>query len=121
MADYEIKNIPDSKDVVQLDRARIQSVSVGGKKIARFELQKGWKWSTDIKPRVKTEWCDAPHFQYLISGRFRTKLKDGTEFEAKAGDVYSVPAGHDAWVVGDEPAIGIEFTAEAITKELSKS
>ncbi len=87
--------------------------------MARFELQPGWKWSNDIKPRVGTEWCEAPHFQYLISGRFRTKLKDGTEFEAKAGDVYSVPPGHDGWVVGNEPAVGIEFTAEGITREIS--
>ncbi len=47
------------------------------------------------------------------------KLKDGTEFEARAGDVYSVPPGHDAWVVGNEPAVGIEFTAEGITREIS--
>jgi hypothetical protein len=119
-SNYESKSLPESKEIVQLDRAKVQSVSVAGKKVARFELKKGWRWSTDIKPLVKTEWCEAPHFQYLISGRFRTKLKDGTEFEAKAGDVYSVPPGHDAWVVGDEPAVGIEFTAEGITQELSK-
>jgi hypothetical protein len=119
-SNYESKSLPESKEIFQLDRAKVQSVSVAGRKVARFELKKGWRWSTDIKPLVKTEWCEAPHFQYLISGRFHTKLKDGTEFEAKAGDVYSVPAGHDAWVVGDEPAVGIEFTAEAITQELSK-
>ncbi len=120
MTTIELKNVSDSKEVVQLPRTKIQSVSVAGRKVARFELQKGWKWSQDVKPVVKTEWCEAPHFQYLISGRFHSKLKDGTEIEAKAGDVYYVPAGHDAWVVGDEPAVGIEFTAEGITKELSK-
>jgi mannose-6-phosphate isomerase-like protein (cupin superfamily) len=120
MPDIELKNLPDSSEVIQMERGKVQSVNVSGRKVARFELKPGWRWSTDVKPLVKTEWCEAPHFQYLISGRFCTKLKGGLEFEAKAGDVYSVPPGHDAWVVGDEPVIGIEFTAEGITKELSK-
>ncbi|MGI0085502.1 MAG: cupin domain-containing protein [Nitrososphaerales archaeon] len=121
MTDYELKSLPESNEVRKMNRGKIQSVSVAGRKVARFELEKGWRWSRDVKPLVNTEWCEAPHFQYLISGRFLTKLKDGTEFEAKAGDVYSVPPGHDAWVVGDETVVGIEFTAEGITKELSKS
>jgi hypothetical protein len=121
LTNIESGSIPESKEIIRLERAKIQSVTVAGRKVAKFEIQPGWKWSTDIKPKVGTEWCEAPHFQYLISGRFRTKLKDGTEFEAKAGDVYSVPPGHDAWVVGNEPAVGIEFSAEGITNEISKA
>ena len=85
--------------------------------MARFRLDKGWKWSKDIKPVVKTEWCEAPHVQYLISGRYRVKMKDGTEFEIGPGDAASVPAGHDAWVVGEEPAVGIEFVGGRIATE----
>jgi hypothetical protein len=57
-----------------------------------------------VKPLVKTEWCEAPHFQYQISGRYRIKMKDGTEFEIGPGDVTLIPPGHDAWVIGNEPA-----------------
>lgn len=89
-------------------------------KVARFTLKQGWKWSTDIKPIVKTEWCEAPHLQYQVSGRIHWKLKDGSDFETKAGDVYRVPPGHDAWVVGDQHAEEIEITAAAINAELSK-
>ena len=121
MPNYEIKNMSDSEEVREMDRAKLEMVNVAGAKVARFVLRKGWKWSIDIKPLVKTEWCEAPHFQYQISGKLHVKLKDGTEFEIGPGDVSSVPAGHDAWVVGDEPAVGIEWTAAAITKELSKS
>lgn len=85
--------------------------------MARFELQKGWKWSNDIKPVVKTEWCEAPHLQYIISGRYQVKLKDGTEFEIGPGDVTSVPPGHDAWVVGNDTLVGIEFVGGRIAAE----
>ncbi len=120
MGNYEVRNISDSKEVREMERAKVEAVDVAGAKVARFVLKPGWKWSTDIKPMVKTEWCEAAHFQYQISGRLHMKLKDGTEFDIGPGDVSSVPAGHDGWVVGDEPAVGIEWTAAAITKELSK-
>lgn len=121
MPNYEVKNMSESKETKEMERVKLESVDVAGAKVARFVLKKGWKWSTDIKPLVKTEWCEAPHFQYQISGRLHMKLKDGTEFEIGPGDVSSVPAGHDAWVVGDEPVVGIEWTAAGITKELSKT
>ena len=120
MSKYEVKNMSDSKETREMERIKLEAVNVAGAKVARFVIKKGWKWSTDIKPLVKTEWCEAPHFQYQISGRLHMKLRDGTEFEIGPGDVSSVPAGHDAWVVGDEPVVGIEWTAEGITNELSK-
>lgn len=120
MPGLEVKNVSDSKEIREMDRARIESVSIGGAKVARFTLKKGWKWSTDIKPLVKTEWCEAPHFQYLISGRYHVKMKDGSEMDLKPGDVCKVDPGHDAWVIGDEPVVGVEFTAEGITNILSK-
>lgn len=89
MANYEAKNVSDSKEIREMDRVKIEAVNVGGMKIAHFAMKKGWRWSTDIKPIVKTEWCEAPHLQYQISGKLHWKLKDGSEFETKAGDVYS--------------------------------
>ncbi len=79
-----------------MERAKIELVNVGRMKVARFVAQKGWRWSSDIKPIVKTEWCEVSHLQYQISGRLHWKLKDGTEFESGPGDVCSVPPGHDA-------------------------
>ncbi len=120
MANYEVKSMSKSGEIKEMKRAKLEAVSIGEAKVARFVLKKGWKWSTDIKPLVNTEWCEAPQFQYAISGRLHMKLRDGTEFEIGPGDVSSVPPGHDAWVIGDEPAIGIEWTATEIMKELSK-
>jgi mannose-6-phosphate isomerase-like protein (cupin superfamily) len=109
MTQHEVKNVSATAEVRKFDHAKIELVKIGDGTVARFALDKGWKWSIDIKPIVKTEWCEAPHLQYVISGRYRVRMKDGSEFEIGPGDVASVPPGHDAWVVGDEPAVGIEF------------
>jgi len=117
MPRHEVKNMSAAAEVRRFSHGEIQLVSIGGGTVARFVLQKGWKWSSDVKPVVKTEWCEAPHLQYVISGRYRVRMKDGTEFEIGPGDVASVPPGHDAWVIGDEPTVGIEFVGGRIAAE----
>jgi hypothetical protein len=77
--------------------------------VGRLVLEPGWRWSTDLKPVAGTDWCEAPHFQYHVSGRIRVQMSDGTEFEAGPGELTSLPAGHDAWVVGDEPVVAVDF------------
>jgi hypothetical protein len=62
-----------------------------------------------VKPLAGTESCEAPHFQYHLSGRLGILMDDGTEFVAEAGDVPSLPSGHDAWVIGDEPVIVVDW------------
>jgi len=41
------------------------------------------------------------------------EMDDGTEGEVKPGDVYRVAPGHDAWTVGDKPAVFVEFQGAA--------
>jgi EutQ-like cupin domain len=117
MPTHEVKNMSASTEVRKFAHAKIELVNIAGTTVGRFVLQKGWKWSNDVKPVVKTEWCEAPHLQYVISGRYRVKMKDGTEFEIGPGDVASVPPGHDAWVVGDDPLVGIEFVGARVAAE----
>jgi uncharacterized cupin superfamily protein len=50
-----------------------------------------------------------PRMQFHVSGRVHVLMGDGTEFEAGPGDVTSLPQGHDAWVVGDEPAMVVDW------------
>jgi len=114
LASYAQKNFSQTSEVRKFSHGRVELLDIGGGTVGRFVLEPGWKWSNDLKPVVKTEWCEAPHFQYQISGRYRVKMKDGTEFEIGPGDVTLVPPGHDAWVVGDEPAVGIEWTGARI-------
>ena len=84
-------------------------LNVGGAAIGRLVLQPGWRWSNDVKPIAGTESCEAPHFQYHVSGRLGVRMDDGTEFIAGPGDVTSLPSGHDAWVVGDEPVVVVDW------------
>ena len=77
--------------------------------VGRLTLEPGWKWSNDVKPLAGTDWGEAPHFQYHVAGRLHVLMSDGTEFDVGPGEVSSLPAGHDAWVVGDEPAVVVDF------------
>ena len=75
----------------------------------RLVLEPGWRWSEHVKPVAGTELCEAPHFQYHVSGTLRIRTADGTEFDAVPGQITSLPAGHDAWVVGDEPVVVVDW------------
>jgi len=107
----ETKNINTKPDEIRkFDKGKIEIATVGGSAIGRFTFEPGWKWSTSVKPLVKTDSCQQQHTGYIISGRMKVKMNDGTETEAGPGDVLSVPPGHDAWIVGNEPCVGIDFT-----------
>lgn len=84
-------------------------VTVGDSTIGRLILEPGWRWSEDVKPIAGTDSCLAPHFQYHVQGRLGIRMDDGTEFIAGPGDVTSLPEGHDAWVVGDEPVVVVDW------------
>jgi len=96
-------------EVRTFEHGKVELMNIGNGTVVRLVLQKGWKWSNDVKPIAKTELCEAPHFQYLVSGRLHVKMGDGNEFDLQPGDVSYLPAGHDAWVVGDEPVVLIDW------------
>lgn len=101
-------NAPD--EVRVFDRGKLELASLGGVTFGRATFQPGWKWSESVKPLVNTEWCEAPHVQYHVSGRLRVLMHDGTEMEFGPGDVGVVPPKHDAWVVGDETVTIIDIS-----------
>jgi hypothetical protein len=90
-------------------KGRAEIINVGGDEVGRLVFEPGWRWSNDVKPIAKTDSCEAPHFQYHLSGRLAIRMDDGTEFVAGPGDVTSLPRGHDAWVVGDEPVVVVDW------------
>ena len=87
----------------------MELLTVGTSDIGRLTLEPGWRWSVDVKPIAGTELCEAPHFQYHVSGVIHVVMVDGTEFDAGPGSITSLPSGHDAWVVGDEPVVLVDF------------
>lgn len=105
----EAKSMNTPKEVRTFDKGKLELVKIGGAIVGRATFQPGWRWSESVKPLVKTNSCEAPHFQYHISGTLRIKMDDGTEVDRKAGDVSLLPTGHDAWVVGNEPVVVVDF------------
>jgi hypothetical protein len=98
---------PDETRAFPNGRAEI--VKIGDGEVGRLVFEPGWRWSKDVKPIAKTDTCEAPHFQYHVSGRLAIRMDDGTEFEAGPGDITSLPSGHDAWVVGNEPVVTVDW------------
>jgi quercetin dioxygenase-like cupin family protein len=86
----------------------------GGGQVGRITVQPGWRWSEHVKPVAGTDLCEAPHQQYQLSGRIRIRMEDGTEIESAAGDVTSLPPKHDAWVVGDEAVVAIDWQGASV-------
>lgn len=109
MASAEQKSFDDPDETRTFENGQVDLVQVGESEIGRLTLQPGWRWSEHVKPIAGTEWCEAPHFQYHLAGTLRIQMSDGTELDATPGDVTALPSGHDAWVVGDEPVVVVDW------------
>jgi len=106
-AEYKRFEQPDERRPFPNGHAEI--VHIGGGTVGRFIFYPGWRWSNDVMPIAKTKSCEAPHFQYHVAGHLAIRMDDGTEFVAGPGDVSALPSGHDAWVVGDQPAVVVDW------------
>lgn len=109
MNNAELKSFGKPEEVREFPKGRVDLLKVGGATVGRATFEPGWRWSTSVQPIAKTKSCEAPHFQYHVSGVLMVLMDDGTELECKPGDVSLLPSGHDAWVVGNEPAVVVDF------------
>lgn len=103
------KSFEKPDEVREFPKGRVELVKMGGVTVGRAIFEPGWRWLTSVQPLAGTKSCEAPHFQYRVSGALRIRMDDGTEFECRAGDVSLLPSGHDAWVVGTEPVVIVDF------------
>jgi quercetin dioxygenase-like cupin family protein len=90
----------------------LEIVNLDDETLARITLQPGWRWSDHIRPMVNTESCQAHHTQFVISGRLKIVMDDGSESELEPGDFASIPPGHDAWVLGNKPFVCIDLSPD---------
>jgi len=120
MKKMETKSYGVPDEVRKFDKGKVELVNIGGATVGRAVFEPGWRWSTSVKPIVNTKSCEAPHFQYHVSGTIKVLMDDGTEKEFKAGDVSLLPSGHDAWVVGNEPVVVVDFQGMADYAKASK-
>ncbi len=115
MAELEVRNHDQADETPSfVDKGRVEIVKLAGGIVGRGTFEPGYRWSEHVKPIAGTEICQAPHMGYCISGRMVVRMDDGTEKEIGSGDVLVIPLGHDAWVVGDEPCVQVDFTGMEI-------
>ena len=107
----EVKSFDKPDEVRTPPKTKIEVVKVGDSTMMRATFEPGWKWSECVKPIAGTNSCQAPHVNYVISGRMKVVMDDGTEMEMGPGDAADIPPGHDAWVIGNEPCVAIDFAA----------
>lgn len=112
----ETKSFDSPDETRTPPNARIDIVNLPGHTLARATFQPGWRWSESVKPIAGTESCQFTHVGTAIQGRLGVRLDDGTELEIKAGDAYTIPPGHDGWVLGDEPFVGVEVTPKTVAE-----
>jgi hypothetical protein len=109
MQETEHKSFEAPDETREFPNGRAEIVRIGEGEVGRLVFEPGWRWSNDVRPLAKTDSCEAPHFQYHVSGRLAIRMDDGTEMVAEPGDVTSLPKGHDAWVVGDDPVVVVDW------------
>jgi mannose-6-phosphate isomerase-like protein (cupin superfamily) len=88
-------------------------LSIGDRSLMLLTFQPTFKWSTSLKSTIKTDSCQVAHVWYVVSGRMHIKMDDGSEQEYGPGDLANVPAGHDGWTVGSEPAVLLDMQGAA--------
>lgn len=104
-----VKSFGEPDEVREFPKGRVELIKMGGGVVGRATFEPGWRWSESVKPLAGTDSCEAPHFQYHVAGTMMVVMDDGTELECKPGDVSLLPSGHDAWVVGDEAVVVVDF------------
>jgi len=101
----EIRTFPKGRgSVVSLDEATV----------ARSVFDPGWRWSTDLAQIMGTRSCQIHHLGHAVSGVLRVRMDDGETADIPPDSIYEIPPGHDAWVVGDEPWVTVEWTSARI-------
>lgn len=113
MEKVEVKSFGKPDEVRNFPKGRLELIKIGGAIIGRGIFEPSWRWATSVQPIAKTKSCEAPHFQYHVSGVLKVRMDDGNEFECRPGDVSLLTSGHDAWVVGNEPVVIVDFQGMA--------
>lgn len=105
-----VRSLDRPDELLEMPLLRFETVDIGDLSVGWTVLQPGWKWSEAVRPMVGGELCQTRHAGVLLSGHFRAILEDGTHIDVEPRDVYVIPPGHDGMVIGDAPAVSIEWS-----------
>ncbi|MHC6228727.1 cupin domain-containing protein [Pseudarthrobacter sp. AG30] len=111
--DLETKSFNDADEKRRPPKTQVDVVNIGGATLGRLTFEPGWRWSETVKTVVHTDSCQNNHLGFCTAGTLTVQLDDGTRTTIHAGDAYSIPAGHDAWVENDETFVGYEVMSAA--------
>jgi len=103
---------PDEERLLPKATARVVDLDETSVGLAVWEP--GWRWSLHLGPIVGTEWCENHHLGYALSGSLEVITEVGDRLVIPGREVYEIPPGHDAWVVGDEPFATVEWTSSRV-------
>ena len=110
MAGIEVKNVNSPDEVRHFaGNGHANVLQLAGHPVLYGTFEPGWRWADNVKPLAGTDSCEATHLLYCISGRMKVVMDDGSEGEVGPGDVMAIAPGHDAWVVGDEACVAVDF------------
>jgi quercetin dioxygenase-like cupin family protein len=100
---------PEETRPFEQGAGRLDLVNLDQGPVGRAVFEPGWQWSKHIKPIAKTDTCEAAHVGYVISGRMKIVMNDGEQKEFGPGDFVVCPPGHDAWTIGEEPCVVLDW------------
>ena len=109
MSTFQKKSFDAPDETRTPPSTKMEIVKFGEMSVLKMTCEPGWKWSKHIRPIAGTESCQGTHFGYVLSGRSHLVMDDGTETDLGPGDIVITPAGHDGWVIGDEPYVFLDF------------
>ncbi|KPC59036.1 cupin domain-containing protein [Streptomyces chattanoogensis] len=116
----EVKTIDKPDERRDFPRGHLEALHLTGLDFAVGVFEPGWRWTESVGPLAGTRSCEVHHNGFVVKGRMRIRMNDGSEAEIGEGDVFVVPPGHDAWVVGDEQVVVYDF-AGGMAKEYAKA
>lgn len=102
---------------LEIAGVHVDMTHVGDARVRRVVYPVGFRWSTHMKPVVKTDRCMHAHVGFIVSGAVEIEYADGCRKKFTAPQAVAIDPGHDGWVVGNAPAVMIEVDFEGETAE----
>jgi len=108
----EIHTFDKPDEVRQFGHGHLELIHTSDGDVGLSVFEPGWRWSNDVKPIAQTDKCEVRHLGYTVSGTLHVQI-DGQEYDLPPGTVSMIPPGHDAWVIGDEPVVMIDWAGSS--------